>query len=213
MLPPLTERQNEIVEFIRSFAKQHKKPPTLSEIGAGVGIAWVSAVHKHIAALERKGYLTKSPGEARSIQLVDPTDPFALDGPSRLPVVTQADSENPETFEQRPSAFMHVAPYFLKRHAPEECVIVRVGDDGHSADGIFRGDLVLTSRRDQSALRAGSVVAAVIRKRIVIRIFEMQNGKVHLRAANRAYQTQAFATKSPEYLLVGSVLAAFRRVR
>jgi repressor LexA len=213
MLPPLTERQNEIVEFIRSFAKQHKKPPTLNEIGAGVGIAWVSAVHKHVAALERKGYLTKSPGEARGIHLVDPTDPFALEGPPQLPVVTQADSENPEAFGQRPSAFIHVAPYFLKRHAPEECVIVRAGDDGHSAEGIYKGDLVVTSRREQPAIQPRSVVAAVIRQTIVIRDLGMQKGRVHFKAANRNYQTQTFATESPEFFLIGPVLAAFRRVR
>jgi len=213
MLPPLTERQNEIVEFIRLFAKQHKKPPTLNEIGEGVGISWVSAVHKHVAALERKGYLTKTPGEARGIHLVDPTDPFAIDGPSQLPVITQADSESPEAFGQRPSAFIHVAPYFLKRHSPEACVIVRAGDDGHSAEGIYKGDLVVTSRGEQAAIQARSIVAAVIRQTIVVRSFGMQNGKVHLKAANRNYQTQTFATESPELFLIGPVLATFRRVR
>jgi len=213
MLPPLTERQNEIVEFIRAFAKRHKKPPTLNEIGEGVGISWVSAVHKHIAALVRKGYVTKTPGEARGIHLVDPADPFALDGPAQLPVVTRADSEDPEAFGRRPSAFIHVAPYFLKRNAPEDCLVVRAGDDGYSTEGIHKGDLVVTLRREQSALRLGSVVAAVIRESIVIRAFEMQNGMVHLEAANRHFQTQTFATKSPAFSLIGTALATFRRVR
>lgn len=213
MLPPLTERQNEIVEFIRAFAKRHKKPPTLKEIGKGVGIDWVSAVHKHIAALERKGYLTKTPGEARGIQLIDPTDPFALDGPAQLPVVTQADSANPEAFGRRPAAFIHVAPYFLKRHSPEECLVVRAGDDGYRAAGIHKGDLVVVSRQPLPALRSKSIIAAVIQKTIVIRIFDLHNGRVHLEAASRRYQAQSFATKSPEVLLVGPVLASFRRVR
>jgi len=213
MLPPLTERQNEIVEFIRAFAKRYKKPPTLNEIGEGVGIAWVSAVHKHVAALVRKGYVTKMPGKARGIQLVNPKDPFALDGPAQLRVVTQADSENPDAFGRRPSAFIHVAPYFLRRHAPEECLVVRAGDDGYSAEGIYRGDLVVTLRCKRSALRPRRVVVAVIRKHIVIRVFEMKNGMVHLRGANRNYQTQTFATSSPECFLIGPALATFRRVR
>lgn len=70
MRPP-TERQQTILDFVRTYLTEHGFPPTLREIGESLGLPNVSAVRGHVAALEKKGYIVKHPDKARSIRLVD----------------------------------------------------------------------------------------------------------------------------------------------
>jgi REP element-mobilizing transposase RayT len=66
----LTDQQQKVLGFVESHQAEHGFPPTLREIGAAVGLPNVSAVRGHLSALEKKGYITKDPDKARSIQLV-----------------------------------------------------------------------------------------------------------------------------------------------
>ena len=63
---PTTERQQAILDFVQQHLADHGFPPTLREIGEALGLAHVSAVRGHLAALEKKGYIVKDPDKARS---------------------------------------------------------------------------------------------------------------------------------------------------
>ncbi len=67
---PLTTRQKKTLGFMEEFQLRHGYPPTLREIGDGMGLSNVNAVRGHVTALEKKGYITRTPDKARSIQLV-----------------------------------------------------------------------------------------------------------------------------------------------
>ncbi|HVU15089.1 MAG TPA: hypothetical protein VHD90_27635 [Phototrophicaceae bacterium] len=64
-----TTTQN-VYKFIKSYLKQHKYPPTLREIGEGCYLS-TAAVTRHLDRLEWEGKLTREPGQARSITLLD----------------------------------------------------------------------------------------------------------------------------------------------
>lgn len=72
----LTAQQQRVLQFVEDFIRQRGFPPTLREIGQALGLPNVNAVRGHVAALERKGYLTRTPEKARSIAVV--TAPSAL---------------------------------------------------------------------------------------------------------------------------------------
>jgi repressor LexA len=69
-MKPLTSRQSAILEFVAKYSDRKGFPPTLREIGEGNGLSNVSAVRGHIAALEKKGYITKDADKARSIRII-----------------------------------------------------------------------------------------------------------------------------------------------
>jgi REP element-mobilizing transposase RayT len=66
----LTEQQKKVLDFVQQYAEHHGFAPSLREIGQGLGLASVNAVRGHVAALERKGFITKESDKARSIRLV-----------------------------------------------------------------------------------------------------------------------------------------------
>jgi repressor LexA len=69
----LTERQNEILDFIKLFIKKHNYPPTLREIGEAFAISSKGA-YDHIKALEKKGIIRCGKGRSRAIEIVDNED-------------------------------------------------------------------------------------------------------------------------------------------
>lgn len=66
----LTERQRDMLDFIREYTDEYGYPPTMREIGDSVGISSTSVVSYNLNALERKGYLARDRDVSRGLRLV-----------------------------------------------------------------------------------------------------------------------------------------------
>ena len=67
---PLTRRQFEVLNFIKTFAEQKGYSPSFDEIRKGLTLGSLATVHKHINTLERKGCLTRDYNRSRSIEIL-----------------------------------------------------------------------------------------------------------------------------------------------
>src|SRR5215470_16841803 len=74
----MTERQREVLAFIKSFTERHGAPPTVREIGERFGFT-ARAAFDHLRALERKGVLHRRVTDKR----VSRTLVLAERGPAR----------------------------------------------------------------------------------------------------------------------------------
>ena len=70
MAEKLTKKQKQIVDFISVFLEENDYSPSYREIMSGLGLSSVSAVAEHVENLIAKGVLTKTPGAARSLEVV-----------------------------------------------------------------------------------------------------------------------------------------------
>ena len=66
----LTERQQQIWDYLVEYVDGHGYPPTVREIGEHVGLASPSTVHAHLANLERAGLLRRDPTKPRALELI-----------------------------------------------------------------------------------------------------------------------------------------------
>lgn len=73
----LTSQQSRVLKFVDGYSRHHGFPPTIREIGDAVGLANVNAARGHLAALEKKGRITRIPDKARSICVVRPPSRFS----------------------------------------------------------------------------------------------------------------------------------------
>lgn len=73
----MTDRQREVLTFIRGYLHQHGYPPTLIEIARGVGLTHRSTAHRHCQILVRRGHL--EPRDHRGVTAYFPveTEPAA----------------------------------------------------------------------------------------------------------------------------------------
>lgn len=65
---PLTERQAQVLEFIRANSSLYG--PAVREIAAALGIKSPNGVACHLRALERKGFISRRPRVARGIEVL-----------------------------------------------------------------------------------------------------------------------------------------------
>ncbi|MEM6273638.1 MAG: transcriptional repressor LexA [Myxococcota bacterium] len=67
-LPPLTDRQQQVLAFIQDRIDDWGYPPTIREIGEHLGIRSTNGVADHLKALKRKGYLTQEGMKSRTLK-------------------------------------------------------------------------------------------------------------------------------------------------
>src|ERR1700729_949756 len=77
----LTDRQQQVLSYIRQSIVDRGYPPTLREIGAHMGIRSTNGVNDHLRALERKGYLTREDMKSRALR---PRDVPGVDNPPHV---------------------------------------------------------------------------------------------------------------------------------
>lgn len=64
-----TKKQQELLQFIADFLKEHNYAPSYREIMVALGYKSVSTVAVHVDGLIGKGYLIKKDKSARSIRM------------------------------------------------------------------------------------------------------------------------------------------------
>ncbi|MDH5203516.1 MAG: repressor LexA, partial [Nitrospirota bacterium] len=65
----LTDRQKKVIDFLKSYVKDHGYPPTMREIGEHFGFMWPAA-RGHLIALEKKGMIRINPLKSRGIEII-----------------------------------------------------------------------------------------------------------------------------------------------
>lgn len=66
----LTDRQQQVLDVISSFTREHGYPPTVREIGDKLGIRSGNGVACHLKSLESKGAITRDHFRSRSVVVV-----------------------------------------------------------------------------------------------------------------------------------------------
>ena len=66
----LTAKQRNILDFVKEFIENEGYPPSLRDICAFFSIKAPKNARKHLIALEKKGFIKRSPGSARAIEVV-----------------------------------------------------------------------------------------------------------------------------------------------
>ncbi len=131
----LTQRQQQILDFVTTSIRERGYPPTVREIADTFGIRSPNGVHAHLKSLEKKGYLTRDPKKSRGLR---PTGEF----PAPL-VVPMVRSEQPAEVAQPEAAPGRVTldRAMVGPSAPQ--LVLRVGPEVRRCPGVEVGDYLL----------------------------------------------------------------------
>ena len=67
----LTERQQQVLDWIKGYIRRHGVPPSRLELARGLGLSEASSVTDHLKRLERAGWIQVERNKSRSIRLLD----------------------------------------------------------------------------------------------------------------------------------------------
>jgi|SRR5690554_503774 len=181
----LTERQEEILNFINSYRELNGYPPTIREIAKNFGLSSTFGVKKHLDALVKKGYLHIESNASRGISTIQ-NDEYS--GRNRefhkIPIVGRVAAGSPILAEQNIEGSLIVDSLFTKNK--EECFALKVKGDSMIKAGIFEDDYVIVDR--QSEIKNGDIVVALIGDEATVKTFENRNGRIRLIPENDNYQ-------------------------
>src|SRR5205814_1148467 len=105
----LTKRQAQIFEFIKRHTSEKGYPPTVRDIGQGVGLTSSSTVHAHLSNLERAGVLRRDPTKPRAMEVIA-EKAKRIAPPSGLPLVGRVAAGTPILAEENIEEYVHVSP-------------------------------------------------------------------------------------------------------
>lgn len=214
MKTQLTERQEEILNFIQQFREESGYPPTLREIGKKFGISSTFGVKRHLDALQKKGYLDIESNASRGISflknttIVESANRTVLELPTefrKVPIVGRVAAGSPILAVENIEGSIVIDSSFLKKS--EDCFALRVKGDSMINAGIFEGDLVII--HPQKNAFNGDIVVALLDDEATVKRFELKNNKLKLIPENNNYKPIE-VTDDKEFSLVGKVVGVVR---
>ncbi len=213
MKTQLTERQEEVLNFIKQFREENGYPPTLREIGKKFGISSTFGVKRHLDALVKKGYLNIESNASRGISFskdenLKAPNLFDLEkelGFQKVPIVGRVAAGMPILAEENLEGTVVLDSSFVKRS--EESFALKVKGDSMINAGIFEGDLVIvSSKRD---IHNGDIVVAMLDDEATVKTYEMKSNKIRLLPQNEKYQPIEIAGTG-DFKLIGKVVGVVR---
>lgn len=208
MKKELTDRQQEILNFISEFVEDNGYPPTYREIGAHFNIASTFGVKRHIDALVKKGYLQIESNSNRSLSIVN-NEPArsssTKDNMIELPVVGRVAAGYPILAEQNIEDNLMLDQRFLRNSS--NCFGLKVRGDSMINAGIFEGDVVIVTQ--QKFANDGDIVVAMLGDEATLKRFIKVNNRLCLMPENDSYPLIEVHNRE-DFELIGKVVAVFR---
>lgn len=205
----LTDRQQEILNFIHEFRDENGYPPTLREIGRRFSISSTFGVKRHLDALVKKGYLNIESNASRGISIVkddlNGLEAVRNDLYRQVPIVGRVAAGSPILAMENIEGSVVIDSAFMKKS--QDCFALRVKGDSMVNAGIFENDLVIVTPRNEAS--NGDIVVAMLEDEVTVKTFEKKNNQIRLLPHNDNYQPIE-VDKSREFKIVGKVTGVVR---
>jgi len=187
----LTRRQKDLLDYLASFIEKNGYSPSYEEIASGLALTSLATVHKHIQALDTKGYLKRGFNQSRSLEIA----PKYLDERKTYSSVREM-TPPPAPLLEVPLMGRIAAGMPVESVASQETLVfqdflgdettfaLRVKGDSMIEDHICSGDYVLVER--VASVRNGDIVVALVEgsDTTLKRFYREADGMVRLQPAN-----------------------------
>lgn len=198
----LSQRQSEILDFIKKEIRLKGYPPSVREIGNAVKLMSSSTVHGHLQTLEQKGYIRRDPTKPRAIEILNSTNDSNIRNKIvHVPIVGRVTAGQPIlAVENIEDTFP--LPAELVRE--ETVFMLKVWGESMIEAGILDGDQILV--RQQSSANNGDIVVAMIGDEATVKRFFKEKTHIRLQPENSAMEP----IYSQDIKILGKVIGVFR---
>ena len=197
----ITQKQQEILDFIKSDILSKGYPPAVRDICVAVNLKSTSSVHSHLESLEKNGYIRRDPTKPRAIEIMDEDFYMLRHEMINVPLVGTVAAgqpilaaENIESYFPIPSEYVPNADTFM----------LKVKGDSMVNAGIFNGDQIMVQQ--QSTASNGDIVVALIDEEATVKTFYKEEGHYRLQPENDTMKPIIV----DEVTILGKVFGVFR---
>ena len=187
-------------DFLIDQIKGKGIPPTLADVAKHFGYKNRATVQQHFQAIEKKGYIRKSPKLSRGIELTL-EDKFFVP----RPILGEVAAGNPLTIY--PDAIDTIKlPTIAKM--PQDSFLLKVKGDSLKDAYIFSGDIVIVNPNLEA--KNGQIVVAILDDAAVVKRFYKKRSEIELVSENPEYNPIVIDKKYASFKVVGIVVGIYR---
>ena len=173
------ERKEMIYRFIEDYYLKNGIPPSIREIGKGVGLKSPGTVQVHVDNLIADGRLISTPNKSRSLI------PAQFNFTTQVPLLGKVAAGQPILAEEN---FEQMVPFYAngKKYNDNELFALSIKGESMINAGILNGDIVIV--RKTPAAGNGEIVIALIDDEATCKRFYRSGEKIILRPENENYK-------------------------
>lgn len=179
MAGKITQKQLEILEFIKQEILDKGYPPAVREICEAVDLKSTSSVHAHLSTLEKNGYIRRDPTKPRAIEICDDNFQMVRTEMVSLPVIGTVAAGQPILAEENIESYFPVPAEILPQG---ESFILKVKGDSMINVGIYSGDQIFV--QSCNTAHNGDTVVALIDDSATVKTFYKENDHIRLQPEN-----------------------------
>ena len=175
----ITQKQSEILEYIKSQILNKGYPPSVRDICSAVNLKSTSSVHAHLESLEKNGYIRRDPTKPRTIEIIDDNFNLTRREMVNVPVLGQVAAGEPILAVDNITGYFPIPSEFMPN---EETFILTVKGDSMINIGIYNGDQIVVEKCNTA--ENGEIIVALIDDSATVKIFYKENGHIRLQPEN-----------------------------
>lgn len=197
----ITDKQREILEYIKEMILKKGYPPAVREICEAVHLKSTSSVHSHLESLEKNGYIRRDPTKPRTIEILN--DDFALTRRElvNVPVIGTVAAGTPILAEQNIEDYLPIPAGILPN---KEVFMLKVKGNSMIEAGIYNGDKVIVAKQPNA--ENGDKVVALVDDSATVKTFYKENGHFRLQPENSSMDPIIL----DQVEILGKVIGLFR---
>ena len=197
----ISDKQREILEYIKKEILNRGYPPAVREICEAVDLKSTSSVHSHLETLEKNGYIRRDPTKPRAIEIIDDNFNLTRREVVNVPMLGRVAAGQPILAVENIDNYFPIPAEFMPN---EETFMLRVKGESMINVGILDGDNILVKR--QKDARNGDIIVALVEDSATVKTFYRENGHIRLQPENDDMDPIIV----PDCEILGKVFGVFR---
>ena len=175
----ITDKQKEILEFMKQEILNKGYPPTVRDICEAVKLKSTSSVHSHLETLEKNGYIRRDPTKPRAIEIIDDSFNLTRREVANVPLVGRVAAGQPILAVENIENYFPIPTEYLPN---SETFMLKVKGESMINAGIFDGDNVLVEKCNTA--RNGDMVVALVDDSATVKTFYKEANHIRLQPEN-----------------------------
>ena len=202
----LTKRQEDALNYIKSYIVSHGYPPTVREIATAIGVSSPATVQAHLDCLANKGYIKKGNNKNRTIELmVDNEYIVKNEDVVEVPLLGKITAGNPIEAIENPNEYFSLPAYLIPKD--KEVFTLKVSGESMINAGILDGDIIIVEKRNTA--RNGEIVVAMTEENeVTLKTFYKEKDHIRLQPENDTMEPFIF----DNVFILGKAIGLYRKI-
>lgn len=197
----ISDKQKEILEYMKQEILNKGYPPTVRDICEAVHLKSTSSVHAHLETLEKNGYIKRDPTKPRAIEIIDENFNLTRRELVNVPIIGKVAAGEPILAVENIESYFPIPTEFMPN---SESFMLKVKGESMINAGIFDGDNIIVEKTSNA--KNGDMVVALVDDSATVKTFYKEENHIRLQPENDNMEPIIV----PDCQILGKVFGVFR---